>query len=289
MHQHGLAGTGLRLVMEPAVRGGVGDPDGRALAEAERRGQRLHGSDVAGGKLGVASGAQGPHVIAALELTHAFADGFDDPGAVAAGDVGQRREQGVGARSDIGVDRIDTGGPDPHEHLAGAGLGIGDLVELQGLGAAELVNTDRLHALLRSGGRPGAAGMRGHRECPTYQTRSRGVVNRFVVVVIVCAARLPLTRTGRAYGRARRCQPAGDPRRPAAGAAPRGRVGVRLGPADRTLGGAGADRQGPRRLSTPGPGCAPDGDARRALAHRAGLRRSTIFATARAVSGGWPG
>src|SRR6185295_9173563 len=81
-----------------------------------------------------------------------------------------------------------TGGADPHEHLAGAGLGIGDLVELQGFGAAELVNTDRLHVLLRSGGRPGAAGMRGHREFPTYETRSRGVVNRFVVVVIVCAA-----------------------------------------------------------------------------------------------------
>src|SRR4029077_2166446 len=146
VHEHRLAGTRLRLVMQSAVRCGVRDPDGRALAEAERGGQRLDGGDVARGGLGVTGGAQGPDAIAPLELADAVADGLDHAGRIAAGNVGQWWQLSVGAGADVSVDRIDTGGVDLHEHLARTRLGIGQLVELQDLGAAELVYTDRPHA-----------------------------------------------------------------------------------------------------------------------------------------------
>ena len=289
MHQHGLARTGLRLVMESAIRGGVRNADGRPLAERERGGQRLHGGDIAGGELGVPGGAQGPDPIAALELAHAVADRLDHPGAVAAGDVGERREHGVGSRADVGVDRIDTGSPDPHEHLARSRLGVGDLVELQDLGTAELVHADRLHALSsRSGGRPGAAGCSRPPRVPSYQTRSRGVVNRFVATVIVCAARSPPRDRGGDMASLDDRDPQAT--RPAPGpASARARGCSPFGLLTGLWAGVVLTGQGPRRAFRVWPSVRT---SRRCSAGSGSSRwrgRSIFFATARAVSGAWPG
>ena len=76
----------------------------------------------------------------------ARADRLDDTGAVAARRVGQRRQGGVLPGAQVGVDGVHAGGVQPHEHLAWARWPqVGHLVDLQDLGFAEAVDTDRAH------------------------------------------------------------------------------------------------------------------------------------------------
>ena len=52
---------------------------------------------------------------------------------------------GVGAGTEIGFDRVHTGGMDSNNHLAGAGHRQENLFKLQNLRPAELMDANRFH------------------------------------------------------------------------------------------------------------------------------------------------
>jgi hypothetical protein len=76
------------------------------------------------------------------------AERVDGAGDLAAGDGGQLgRRPGAadGALAQCGVDEVDPGGGDPDADLAGAGVGVVDLLVDQVLGRAEGVQADGVH------------------------------------------------------------------------------------------------------------------------------------------------
>src|SRR5581483_7428608 len=153
VHEDSLPGHRAGLVEESAVGGRVRDVDGRALREGDRGRQRLGLSHLAHRELAVragearAGGAGQVDAVTDLQLGAPGTDGFDDPGAVAARYIRKRRQQGVGAGTDVGLDGVDARRVDANESLALARLGIGNLFELQHLRPTELVHLDRLHVV----------------------------------------------------------------------------------------------------------------------------------------------
>ena len=81
--------------------------------------------------------------VAGLEAADAGPDLLDDAGALAAEAARQRHR--VEAAALIGVDVVEADRGVPEPHLAGAGLADLDLLPVQHLGAAGLLETDRLH------------------------------------------------------------------------------------------------------------------------------------------------
>ena len=59
---------------------------------------------------------------------------------------------GAGAAADPDIAMIQRGGAEPHEHLAGAGRGIGSLLQLQAVGGTGLTQDDGAHGSTSSSG-----------------------------------------------------------------------------------------------------------------------------------------
>src|SRR5690606_5190036 len=110
--------------------------------------------DLADGLLGVAAGG-GPQVghdaPADPGRVDPLADGVDEARGLAAGDRGRFRRI-VGdplpiAGAERGVGEVDARGAGVDADLAGAGLGVGDPLVPEYLGAAELVLSDGVHVV----------------------------------------------------------------------------------------------------------------------------------------------
>ena len=113
-------------------------------------------------RLGLPHGAGG---VAAARLAEVGDRPAAEPGRVDAlphrvdhaGDLAARRHRQVGEReraagragADRRVEQVDPGRGDGDPDLPGAGLGIGDLLEAQDVGRAELVLADGVHGLRR--------------------------------------------------------------------------------------------------------------------------------------------
>ena len=90
------------------------------------------------------------HAIADGDRLDVRADRFDLAAGIGAGDEGQRGLARVRAAADVHVDGIHADGSQSNDHLIGARLRIGNIFELQHLGAAVLANDDRLHGAMLS-------------------------------------------------------------------------------------------------------------------------------------------
>ena len=82
--------------------------------------------------------------VAHVEARHAFAERLHGSGDVAAKDrrEGDRKALLGRAGAHLPVDWIDAGGVDADQHLAGAGLGVGEVLVLQVGGRAVVVEDD---------------------------------------------------------------------------------------------------------------------------------------------------
>ena len=135
-----------------------------ALGERERGGQRVDQVGVAGDQFRVAAvehpgvPTRGVYAVADLDSLHVLADGLDDAGGVAAGNVGHGGHVGVSSGPDVGVHWVDPSGADPQEHLSWPDLRIRRVLVLQDVGVAWLVHADGFHARLlkASAGQTGA-------------------------------------------------------------------------------------------------------------------------------------
>ena len=147
VHEHRLAGLAVAAIEQRVVGGGIGHVHRRALREADASGQRMHLRLLAERQLSVGAGrrAADVHALAGLDARDARADRLDDTCRVTARRVGQLGPAVVGVRAQIGVHRIHADGVIPDQHLAGPGLGRGNLLELQHLGTAVGRHADRFH------------------------------------------------------------------------------------------------------------------------------------------------
>src|SRR5207253_11123251 len=118
---------------ERVVGGRVRDVQRRALGGGHVGGQRVDLGALAEAELGVGAGEGAAHVdaIGGFQVGDAGADRFHDSCRVGAGRVGQLRPAVVDVRAKVGVHRVHADGVGADEHLVGAGLGRGDLHELQ--------------------------------------------------------------------------------------------------------------------------------------------------------------
>jgi hypothetical protein len=91
----------------------------------------------------------GHHALADPQVgRHVLADLVEHPGHVHARHVRRRdvlQLLGAGPAADQGVGRVDRRRADPDPHLARAGLRLGKLHDMQGLGPAELGDSYRSH------------------------------------------------------------------------------------------------------------------------------------------------
>ncbi len=86
------------------------------------------------------------HPVADLDAGHLRADLGDLARDVAARPERQRRLERGDALADEEVEMVQGAGAHPHQHLAGLDLGVGDVLQLELVGTAELVERERLHA-----------------------------------------------------------------------------------------------------------------------------------------------
>ena len=86
-----------------------------------------------------------------LKLRDAGAHGLDDAGDLAARRKGARRLELVAVLDDQEVGIVDPAGLDGEQHLSGTRLGIGQLLKLKRLRAADAGAQNRLHALASPG------------------------------------------------------------------------------------------------------------------------------------------
>ncbi len=96
-------------------------------------------------RVGAAHRAGGVDPLADLAARDLRADRRDHPGGVASRRVGQRRLVGVGAGTDVGLDRVHARGVHPDDDLTGAGRGIGHVLQAHHFRRAELVDANGFH------------------------------------------------------------------------------------------------------------------------------------------------
>jgi glyoxylate carboligase len=147
LHQYGFGSVRLRRVMQGVIGGSVGHPDSRALLEVDFRRKRMHlrFERTCIFRIGTGDGPRGVDAIAALHLLDAVANRFDDAGAVRSRRVWERRLRCIGAGTHVGVVGIDPRRVDAHHDFAGRRFWCGHLLQLEDLGAAELMNANRFH------------------------------------------------------------------------------------------------------------------------------------------------
>ncbi len=116
------------------VGGAVVDREGRPLLEAQLGGQRqdLVGADD--DQLGLAAEAgPGHHPVARREALDPGSHRLDLAGDLVAEHAGRLRRVGIEADAGHRVGEVDPGGADRDPDLAGAGQGIGTLLDLEDL------------------------------------------------------------------------------------------------------------------------------------------------------------
>src|SRR5690606_15889626 len=86
-----------------------------------------------------------PDFVSWSEARHAGGDFFDHARYVVSGDGRQWHQVGIVATSDLVVQRIDGGGMDADQDLAGAGHGLGDVAQLERVRAAIGFQYDCFH------------------------------------------------------------------------------------------------------------------------------------------------
>ena len=157
MHEQGLAG------LEVGGEEHVGPHGARDLGKRRRLDERdpgRHRQQLTSGhahQLGVPPAReQRADLVADRPALDPVAQGLDRAADLEPGHVGFAGRRGVVALPLQHVGTVDPGGGDPHQDLAGGGLGVGHLAEHQGLGAAELGDRDRLHAFNLCRGAPDA-------------------------------------------------------------------------------------------------------------------------------------
>jgi hypothetical protein len=125
LDQHGLPSLQPRPVHDPRVGGDEGERQGGGFAHRQIRRLQREQVGVDGCVLGerplnaANSAGHAVHLVTGLERTHARADRFNDARHVDTQHQRQRMLRVVGAAgANLGIERIQTAGRDPHEHLA---------------------------------------------------------------------------------------------------------------------------------------------------------------------------
>ncbi len=86
-----------------------------------------------------------PDPVADLVTGRAGAEGLDRPGEVGPADERERHRHRHHPRPDVEVDRVQGRRADPHQDLAGARLGAGQVADLDGFGGAGLLDVGGSH------------------------------------------------------------------------------------------------------------------------------------------------
>ena len=89
---------------------------------------------------------QAEHAIARLVAEHLAADRLDDAGHLEPGDVlGRARRRRIVAGALVEIGRVEARVPDADDHLAAAGDGVGTVLEVDDLAAADTGEDDASH------------------------------------------------------------------------------------------------------------------------------------------------
>ena len=145
-HQHGLSSLELGAVYQRVVRGGVNHDEGGRIDKREplRQGHaQVSGGQRVGGK--TAGARQTGHVLAYLQVAHAFAHGLHNASVFRAGHKGQGGLHLVFVLHYQQVRKIQARRLDFKQHLALAGLGGGQFFPSQGVNAHGVFTKPGMH------------------------------------------------------------------------------------------------------------------------------------------------
>jgi hypothetical protein len=140
----------LRAILQRMQRGAVDHCDARGAVEVQAVGNLHHAlraeHDLFARR---AEAAIAEHAVARFQPAHAGTDALDH-----AGEFGSRRERKgrlelVFAGDDQRVEEVERCGFHRDNHLAGTGRGVGQVLELKLVGAAEMCAEDGFHGVLR--------------------------------------------------------------------------------------------------------------------------------------------
>ena len=153
MDQHRLARDRAGDLKQRVVRRRIRNVHCGALSKRDRLGQREDVVEIAEDFLRVCApgdvgGLLHPDPLAGFEARDLRSSRFDHSRGIHAGRVRQRRLERVRAAADVSLDRVHAGGANAHNDLARAGLGIRNILELQNVRLAELMNADGFHDVL---------------------------------------------------------------------------------------------------------------------------------------------
>lgn len=146
VNEDGFATDATAALEEGAEGGAARGAEGSALLEGGALGEGVNVVGIAEDEFGVGAGEGfvGVDAVAGFEAGDAFADALNEPGGVVAGGEGEFAGA-VFAGAGIGFDGVDSDGAGADEHLAFADGGRGNVLELEDVGLAKFVDSDRLH------------------------------------------------------------------------------------------------------------------------------------------------